>query len=176
MFSVIRNINFMYLLILDYKANQHQASNTAPTSHQPPTNTTTTTSRQPPTNTTTTTSSQPPTTEHKGIILPVYTDAEDEHFWLFYCPSTSLGKILKLKQGKAKLKGYWLNLKTLETSTYELLLPDAQQEIEFRWIIKCDLGPLYLQHNLELKVGAEFIIPAIFKTRIIETLEKANLI
>jgi len=118
-------------------------------------------------------------TEHKGIILPVYTEAEDEHFWLFYCPSTPLGEILKPKQGKAKLQGYWLNLDNNYSSTYGLLLPvvpDAQQEIQFRWIIKCDHGPIYLEHFLEVKEGVQFIMPDLFKNCILETLKKANFI
>ena len=118
--------------------------------------------------------------DQTGVVLPVYTEALDESYWLFYCHHISLRDILKPKQGKAKLQGYWLNLVDAGNNSlkYDLLLPSpgAYAEIQFRWIIKCDHGPLYFEHTLEVREGVQFVMPVLFKDCILTTLRKSNII
>ncbi len=45
----------------------------------------------------------------KDFIFPLYTEAEDEDFWLFYCPGKTLSSIHA--RASTKLGGYWLDRK-----------------------------------------------------------------
>lgn len=56
-------------------------------------------------------------TEAQGLIVPVFTESEDEKFWLFY----SIQNPSKLVKASFtfKLKGYWLDLQG--QSNYKLL-------------------------------------------------------
>ena len=105
----------------------------------------------------------------KDLIFPLYTEAQDEDFWLFYCP----GQVLTLIQNSrdsTKLKGYWLD-RIQAGNTYSLL--NEVQEIKVKWIIKTDHGPLYYEKSLHVNDnGDKFELPDIFKTCIRATLQK----
>ena len=77
----------------------------------------------------------------KNLISPLYTEAEDEDFWLFYCPGQTLETVHNAR-GSAKLKEYWLDRETTENK-YSIL--EHVSEIKVKWIIKTDHGPLYYE-------------------------------
>ena len=41
----------------------------------------------------------------KDLIFPLYTEADDEDFWLFYCPNQTLSHV-EAARPTSKLKGY----------------------------------------------------------------------
>ena len=105
----------------------------------------------------------------KNLILPLYTEAEDEDFWLFYCPGQTLETVHNAR-ASAKLKGYWLDRETTENK-YSIL--EHVSEIKVKWIIKTDHGPLYYERHLSVDANEEgFELPDIFKNCIRVTLEK----
>lgn len=79
----------------------------------------------------------------KDLIFPLYTEAEDEDFWLFYCQNQTLFQVENARPS-AKLKGYWLDLK--ETGNKYSILPGLE-EIKVISIVKNDHGPLYYEKS-----------------------------
>ena len=65
------------------------------------------------------------------LIFPLNTEAEDEDFWLFYCPGQKLTTVYNTR-GSAKLKGYWQDCKTTGTK-YNTL--EHVSEMKVKWII-----------------------------------------
>lgn len=107
----------------------------------------------------------------KDIIFPLYTEAADEDFWLFYCPGKTLSSIDNARP-TTKLGGYWLDRKDT-SNAYTILTPE--KEIKVKWIIKTDHGPLYYEQSLDVNAnGEEFELPGIFKDCIRLTLHKSG--
>lgn len=105
----------------------------------------------------------------KDLVFPVYTEAEDEDFWLFYCPGQTLSTIHNAS-GSTKLKGYRLDY-TKTGNTYSVL--EHVDEIKVVCIIKTEHGPLYYEQSLNGDANGEsFELPAIFKICIRATLQK----
>ena len=105
----------------------------------------------------------------KNLIFPLYTEAADEDFWLFYCPGQTLASIDNARPS-TKLKGYWLDRK--ETGNIYTILP-SNDEIKVKWIIKTDHGPLYYEKSINASAnGDDFEIPFLFKNCIRITLQK----
>ena len=103
----------------------------------------------------------------KDLIFPLYTEAEDEDFWLFYCPGQKLSDV-DMARPSTKLKGYWLDRK--ETGDkYTLLTP--LDEIKVKWIVKTDHGTLYYEKSLNVN-GDDFELPSIFTKCVKVTLQK----
>lgn len=109
----------------------------------------------------------------KDLIFPLYTETEDEHFWLFYCPGQTLCDIYNARPS-TRFSGYWLDLKEAGDK-YTVLT--ALAGIKVKWIVKTDHGPLYYEKSLD--VGANdsaFELPTIFKSCIRATLQKDGLL
>lgn len=111
----------------------------------------------------------------KDLIFPLYTEAEDEDFWLFYCQNQTLFQVENARPS-AKLKGYWLDLK--ETGDKYSILP-ALEEIKVISIVKNDHGPLYYEKSLNVNSNDDdvvFELPDIFKNCIRVTLQNYGLL
>lgn len=112
--------------------------------------------------------------EHKGYILPVYTESKDP-YWLFYYPD----KISNLQnmEPETKVWGYWLN-KTKKHLTYELILCKNTMSIDAVNIIgkasqEIDSHePLFLRKEVLLKRKSLVIVPEFFHNHIIACLKE----
>ena len=63
--------------------------------------------------------SNPQLSPSTSMALPVYTEAADEQFWLFYTDKVGQTN-LKKSNMKDKLHGYWLNRATDQQHQYQL--------------------------------------------------------
>ena len=115
------------------------------------------------------------TCEHKGYILPVYTESEDP-YWLFYYP----GKISNLQnmEPETKVWGYWLN-KTKKQLTYELILCKNTMSIDAINIIGTVFDdemnshdPVFLRKEVLLKSKSLVTVPESFHNRVIACLKE----
>ena len=105
----------------------------------------------------------------KDLVFPLYTEAEDEDFWLFYCPGQNVTTVHNAR-GSAKLKGYWLDCKTT-SNKYSIL--EYVSEMKVKWIIKTDHGPLYYEQHLNVDANEEgFELLDLFEKCIRVTLQK----
>ena len=83
----------------------------------------------------------------KDLIFPLYTEAEDEDVWLFYCQKQTLFQVENARPS-AKLKGYWLDLK--ETGNKYSILPGLEEIKVISIVKKNDHGPLYYEKSFPL--------------------------
>ena len=105
------------------------------------------------------------------LIFPLYTEAADEDFWLFYCPAQTLSSIENAR-ANTKLRGHWLDRKDIG-GTYTVLT--ANDEIKVKWIIKTDHGPLFYEKSLNVDANGDgFDIPLLFKNCIRVTLQRSG--
>ena len=112
----------------------------------------------------------------KDLIFPLYTEADDEDFWLFYCPNQTLSHV-EAARPTTKLKGYWLDLKADSGDKYAIL--PALEEIKVISIVKNDHdGPLYYEKSLDVNSNGDpvFELPDIFKNCIRATLQNYGLL
>ena len=85
-------------------------------------------------------------TEAQGLIVPVFTESEDEKFWLFYTIQNP-SKLVKASF-TYKIKGYWLDLQG--QSNYKLL-NNHQDYVTIANLIKNGpCGPLYFLQGVEI--------------------------
>ena len=111
--------------------------------------------------------------QRQGLIISVFTDSDDEDFWLFYSVQTP-SKLVKLSNSH-KLKGHWLDVQEKVESKYGLL-HNNETSIIFANVIKNEgLGPLYLSHRMEIAENQHFSLPIFFKNAIIAALQNYNL-
>ncbi|KXJ10026.1 hypothetical protein AC249_AIPGENE18669 [Exaiptasia diaphana] len=95
----------------------------------------------------------------KGLIVPVYTDVEDEPYWLFYIPAQPVSRLTKITPNRS-LNGYWLDKR--DGNTYDLLY-DTCSIIYGRNIVKCNNGiPLYVKAFLQIANEVTFYLPRSF--------------
>ena len=83
----------------------------------------------------------------KDLIFPLYTEVEDEGFWLFYCPGQTLSDMYNARPS-TRFSGYWLDLKEAGDK-YTVLT--TLVEIKVKWIAKTDHGPLYYEKSLDME-------------------------
>lgn len=111
-------------------------------------------------------------TEAQGLIVPVFTESEDEKFWLFY----SIQNPSKLVKASFtfKLKGYWLDLQG--QSNYKLL-NNHQDCVTIANLIKNGpYGPLYFLQRIEISDDQYFNIPEVFNNAIYAALRSSTTI
>jgi hypothetical protein len=105
--------------------------------------------------------------EMPGIILPVYTSAENENFWLFYTEE-KLRKIEKISPG-GSVCGLWLELlpDPPDKQVYKVLA-QHKEKVYGKNIIKSEHGPLYFfQHfNLSSSETQFFSMPKLLQRSI----------
>ena len=105
----------------------------------------------------------------RDLIFPLYTEAEDEDFWLFYCHQEVISKVFNGRDS-TKLKGYWLD--RVGNGKRYRMLPE-EDEIKVKWIVKTDHGPLYYEQCLNGNASAtEFELPDLFQDCIRITLQQ----
>lgn len=105
----------------------------------------------------------------RDVIFPLYTEAKDEDFWLFYCHQEVISKVFNGRDS-TKLKGYWLD--RVGNGKRYRMLPE-EDEIKVKWIIKTDHGPLYYEQCLNGNASAtEFELPDLFQDCIRITLQQ----
>lgn len=111
-------------------------------------------------------------TQAQGLVVPVFTDSEDEHFWLFYTVHNP-SKLVKASNNH-KIKGYWLDL---EDQSKYTLLNNHQDSVTFVNLIRNGPhGPLYFLHNMEIADHQHFHLPEIFRNAIFAALRQNSLI
>lgn len=106
--------------------------------------------------------------ESQGIIVSVYTEVEDERFWLFYLPHCKPSALMKFGLSSKK-KGYWLDL---ENNQNYKLLHKNQDTLQANWIIRSEHGPIYYTQNMPVSDSQYFQMPDIFKSCILAVLQK----
>ena len=111
-------------------------------------------------------------TEAQGLIVPVFTESEDEKFWLFYTIRNQ-SKIVKASF-TYKLKDYWLDLQG--QSNYKLL-NNHQDYVTIANLIKNGpYGPLYFLQGMEISDDQYFNIPEVFNNAIFAALRSSTII
>ena len=107
----------------------------------------------------------------KDLIFPLYTEADDEDFWLFYCPNQTLSYV-EAARPTTKLKGYWLDLKADTGDKYAI--SPAIEKIIVKSIVEDDHDEKSL--NVNSNGDAVFELPDIFKNCIRATLQNYGLL
>lgn len=111
-------------------------------------------------------------TEAQGLIVPVFTESEDEKFWLFYTIQNP-SKLVKASF-TYKIKGYWLDLQG--QSNYKLL-NNHQDYVTIANLIKNGpYGPLYFLQGMEISDDQYFNIPEVFNNAIFAALRSSTII
>lgn len=111
-------------------------------------------------------------TEAQGLIVPVFTESEDEKFWLFYTIQNP-SKLVKASF-TYKIKGYWLDLQG--QSNYKLL-NNHQDYVTITNLIKNGpYGPLYFLQGMEISDDQYFNIPEVFNNAIFAALRSSTII
>lgn len=111
-------------------------------------------------------------TETQGLIVPVFTESDDEKFWLFYTIQNP-SKLVKASF-TYKLKGYWLDL---QDQTNYKLLNNHQDSVTIANLIKNGpYGPLYFLQRMEISDAQYFNIPEVFKSAILAALRSSTII
>ncbi|XP_028403475.1 uncharacterized protein LOC114526156 isoform X2 [Dendronephthya gigantea] len=112
---------------------------------------------------------------HKGYILPVYTDTEDA-YWLFYFPD-KMSDLLN-QHSQQQIWGYWLNA-TEDKLTFKLIMSKNKVSIDTLNIITKENNSssfLFLQKTLLLKTKTTVNLPEPFHDQIYAILNEYGFI